>query len=220
MGNFLPLSGRFNRVRSQQPCDRAFQARLRRSDVDSRGRVYPVGGWDVGPAMRTLQVRVAVALAMMPALLGSTAVAATIRSPAFACDAGPYAVVLPKHYPTLHVIGKHTWADRAARTDGAGASTIRRIEYVGMTAELALSAQTPNAYRLLALDVSSRRWNIGPLSVGQNPWRSVKDPALEGASHDGTLEIVGATDSALLQVRGGRIDRVSYRCPAATAAPR
>jgi hypothetical protein len=163
--------------------------------------------------MRPPLYRLAVPVALLLAALCSTAGAAQIRSSAFACDTGPYAVVLPKHYPTLHVIGKHTWVDLDARPAGAGASTTRRIEYVGMTADVLLSRATPNAYRLLSLDVSSRRWNIGPLSVGQNPWRSVKDAALQGANQDGTLEVVGAKDSALLQLRGGKIDTVSYRCP-------
>ena len=147
------------------------------------------------------------------------ATATQIRVPAFACDSGPYAVVLPKHYPTMHVIGKHKWTDIETHGIGGVTSTARRIEYTGMTADLLLSSGTPNAYRLLALDVTSRRWNIGPLSVGQNPWRSVKDSALEGVSQDGSIEILGASDSVRLLVRGGRIDQVSYRCPAAVASP-
>ena len=165
--------------------------------------------------MRTQGLRLVVAVAMQLAALCSTASATQIRSLAFACDSGPYAVVLPKHYPTLHVIGKNKWADLEARPVGAEASTTRRIEYFGMTAEVLLSSASPNAYKLLALDVSSRRWNIGPLSVGQNPWRSVKDTALDGVSQEGTLEVVGAKHSALLQLRGGKVDKVSYRCPVA-----
>jgi hypothetical protein len=155
------------------------------------------------------------AAALQLAALCSAAVATQVRTPAFACDAGPYAVVLPKHYPTLHVIGKHKWADIDARTAGGTVSTTRRIEYIGMTADVLLTSAAPDAYRLLALDVSSRRWNIGPLSVGQNPWKSVKHRALDGASQDDTLEIIGTKDSALLVVRGGRIEKVSYRCPVA-----
>jgi hypothetical protein len=113
--------------------------------------------------------RLAVPVALLLAALCSTACAAQIRSSAFACDTGPYAVVLPKHYPTLHVIGKHTWVDLDARPAGAGASTTRRIEYVGMTADVLLSRATPNAYRLLSLDVSSRRWNIGPCPWARTP---------------------------------------------------
>ena len=143
--------------------------------------------------------------------------ATQIRTSAFACDSGPYAVVLPKYYPTLHKIGKHKWTDIQSHSIGGLSSTTRRIEYIGMTADVLLSSGTPDTYRLLALDVSSRRWEIGPLSVGQNPWRSVKDSALDGVSRDGSIEIIGTSDSVLLLVRGGRIDQVRYRCPAAGA---
>jgi hypothetical protein len=112
----------------------------------------------------------------------------------------------------LHVIGKHRWADIGSRSIGSSTWTTRRIEYFGMTADVQLSSATPNAYRLLALDVTSRRWHIGPLSVGQNLWRSVKDPALEGVGQDGALEVLGSRDSARLIVRGGRIDKVTYTC--------
>ncbi len=142
--------------------------------------------------------------------------ATQLRTSVFACDSGPYAVVLPKHYPSLHVIGKHQWTDMESRSAGDVASTIRRIEYIGMTADVVLSSAAPNAYKLVALDVSSRRWNIGPLSVGQDPWRSVKDSALDGISQDGQIEIIGTKDSARLVVRRGRIDKVSYNCPAVT----
>ena len=163
--------------------------------------------------MRAQRRRLELVVAIHLAALCTAASAVQIRSAAFACDTGPYAVVLPKHYPTLHVIGKHKWTDLESPSTGAAALTNRRIEYVGMTAEVSLSNSAPNTYRLLALDVSSRRWNVGPLSVGQNPWRTVKDPALDGIAQDGTLEVIGARDSALLQLRGGKVDKVSYKCP-------
>lgn len=150
-------------------------------------------------------------------LLGfsSTSLATQIQTPAFSCDSGPYAVVLPKHYPTLHVIGKHQWTDIETRSINKETMTTRRIEYIGMRADVSLSSVAPNAYKLLSLEVSSLRWNIGPLSVGQNPWKSVNDKAIRDANKNGTLEIVGTKDSVTLVLREGRIDKVSYRCPPA-----
>jgi hypothetical protein len=158
--------------------------------------------------MRAKRHRLELLVAIHLTALCTATSAAQVRSAAFACDSGPYAVVLPQHYPTLHVIGKHKWTDLESRSTGAAALTTRKIEYIGMTAEVSLSSSAPNTYRLLALEVSSRRWNVGPLSVGQNPWRTVKDPALEGIAQDGTLEVIGTRDSALLQLnrpgfRGG-----------------
>lgn len=138
--------------------------------------------------------------------------AAQVQIAAFACESGPYAAVLPRHYPTLHMIGRHQATDLDVRASPAGTTTVRRIEYIGMTAEVLLSSREPNAYRLVSLDVSSRRWHVGPLSVGNNPWRTVNDPGLNGVSQDGTHELVGPRDSATLRVRAGRIDRVSYTC--------
>jgi hypothetical protein len=165
--------------------------------------------------MHTHRSLLAGAVAAQLAALCGTCMATEVRTSAFSCESGPYAVVLPKHYPTLHVIGKHKWADVETRSDGSGTSTTRRIEYIGMTADVMLSSARPNAYKLLALEVSSRRWNIGPLSVGQNPRKSVEDKALSGVSQDGVLEIIGAKDSATLILRGGRVDRVSYKCSSA-----
>lgn len=162
------------------------------------------------------------ALAVLLACLPVTA--AVIQAPAFACASGPYAVVLPRHYPSLHVIGKHTVVELGSQAVGSATLTGRRIAYVGMTAEVTVSSATPTAYRLESLDVISRRWNIGPLSVGQNPWRTVNDTALNDAAKDGQHRLVGPRDQALLTVRAGRIDAVSYRCgvedaPAAAGTP-
>lgn len=145
--------------------------------------------------------------------LGALPVAATpLKVSTFACEAGPYAAVLPKHYPSLHVIGKHTWTD--LRTQSLGATTLitRRIDYIGMSATVQMDASTPDRYRLLALDVSSRRWNVGPMSVGRDPWRTVDDSALKAAPRDGVIELQGPRDAARLVVRGGRVDRVRYEC--------
>lgn len=158
---------------------------------------------------------VCAAAALWLAAPASPATVTQLRVSTFACDSGPYAVVLPRHYPTLHVIGRHRTTDLVSGSAGQVTSTTRRIEYIGMTADVLLSSAEPNAYKLLALDAISRRWNIGPLSVGQNPWRSVKDPALDGVIQDGTIEILGTRDSVRLVVRGARIDTVSYRCPLA-----
>lgn len=146
--------------------------------------------------------------------------AATIRAPAFACESGPYGVVLPRHYPSLHVIGKHKTVEVDTRPQGAATLSTRRIEYIGMTAEVQVSSAQPTAYRLLSLDVTSRRWNIGPLSVGRNPRQSVDDKAMEGAATEGSHQINGPLDHAVLTLRSGRIETVSYRCAGATAAVR
>ena len=142
----------------------------------------------------------------------SSARAAQVQIAAFACESGPYAAVLPKHYPTLHVIGKHKATDIDVRETPTGTATTRRIEYIGMTAEVLLSSREPNSYKLVSLDVSSRRWHIGPMAVGSNPWRTVKDSGLTGVSQDGAHELIGPRDSATILVRGGRVDRVSYKC--------
>ncbi len=144
---------------------------------------------------------------------GPSAPALKVPLASMACDSGPYAVVLPRHYPSLHVIGRHQWRDLSVRPDGTGTLTHRRIDYTGLSLELQLRSATPDRYRLLALDVNSRRWELGPLSVGRNPWRSIDEPALAGRNQDGVLELVGPKDSVRLVLRGGRVDSASYRCP-------
>lgn len=152
--------------------------------------------------------------------LAATCIAAgavQVRSASFSCDAGPYAIVLPRHYPTLLVIGRNKITDLESRTVGATTITTRRIEHIGLRMDVTISSAEPNAYKLSSLDVYSLRWNVGPLSVGRNPWRSINDPALDGVKQDGTVELLGSRDSAVLLVRSGRIDKVSYRCPGPAA---
>ncbi len=159
-------------------------------------------------------------LSLMLALGPVIAIAADPPAPALtvplasmACDSGPYAVVLPRHYPTLHGIGRHQFRDLSVRPDGTGTLTHRRIDYTGLSLELQRRSADPDRYRLLALEVNSRRWNVGPLSVGRSPWRSIDEPALAGRNQDGHLELVGPKDSVRLVLRGGRVDSASYRCP-------
>ena len=129
-----------------------------------------------------------------------------------ACDSGPYAVILPKHYPSLHGIGRHKVTDLEVRRLGSATVTHRRIEYAGLRLEVRRSPSQPDAYQLLALEATSRRWNIGPLSVGRNPWRGLREPALDGVSLNGTLELAGKSDRVLLNLNDGRVESVEYKC--------
>lgn len=162
--------------------------------------------------MGAFAARLACTAAMPLAAWCLPTLAAPLAVSTFACEGGPYAAVLPRHYPSLHVIGRHTWVDVSTRTVGATTLTTRRIEYIGMSATVLLDSSAPDRYRLLALDVNSRRWNVGPMSVGRDPWRTVNDAALKAAPRDGSIELQGPRDAAFIVVRGGRIDRVRYQC--------
>lgn len=146
-------------------------------------------------------------------VLGCTrALAAPIELASFACEEGPYAAMLPKHYPTLHVIGKHSWQDLSRRTDGDRTWTTRRIVYIGMAATVELDSLAPNQYVLKGLEVSSRRWAVGPLSVGRDASRTIGSAAVKNLPRDGKVELKGPHGNAQLVLRGGRIDSVHYRC--------
>lgn len=148
----------------------------------------------------------------------ATAAAAPAQPPAQAitlgsvsCTRGPLAVQLPRHYPTLHKIGRHTWTDLARHSGPAGAVTTRRIEYIGLRLDLRLSSAAPDRYELVELEVWSRRWAVGPLSVGQ-PLRHASGEAARAAPDDGRVELVGPEASVELVLRQGRVERATYRC--------
>jgi hypothetical protein len=165
--------------------------------------------------MTLLRVFVALTgvLALVPGPAGGAAVKVLVD--AFACDTGPYAVILPKYYPTLHGIGRHTFTDLEVRTQGPAGVTTRRIEYYGLRLDVRIASNQPNVYQLLGAEVKSRRWSIGRLSVGQSPWRQVREPALEQVSLNGPVELVGKTDTVLLVLLNGRVESADFRCGAA-----
>lgn len=145
----------------------------------------------------------------------------SVRLDDFSCTSGRYAVVLPQHYPTLHVIGRHQVTDLERRGSGAAAVTRRRIDYIGLRLELLRAEAQPNEYRVTQLDVISRRWAIGELSVGDRPWFWPwrRDPALADVVLDGALELAGPVDRVRLTLRDGRIVTTHYTCGSAAAAP-
>lgn len=154
------------------------------------------------------------ALGLLLAVAAAPGQAAPVKVAAdwFACDSGDYAISLPKHYPSLHGIGKHQVIDLEVQQQGAVRVTDRRIVYIGMRLDLRIVSDDPTRYRLREAEVTSRRWNIGRLSVGQNPWRWRSEAVLDKVALDGPIELVGKTDAVLLQMRGGRIESASFRC--------
>lgn len=133
----------------------------------------------------------------------------------FSCRAGRYAVTLPKHYPSLHGIGRHRIADLETRHAGGEVVTRRRIQYYGLRLDVLVFASDPTRYTLVAAEATSRRWHLGRLSVGEAPWRWFwsREKSLAKVALDGPIELVGrGGDTALLEMRDGRIDRLVLRC--------
>ena len=132
----------------------------------------------------------------------------------FACRSGKYAITLMTHYPSLRGIGQARVHELEVRQrDGGVTETVRRFEYTGMTLEVLVSSAEPSRYVLLAADVSSRRWNIGRLSVGQHPWRWGREKSLSQTPLQGWVELLGSDGSVQLRLAGGRVERVRYNCP-------
>ena len=151
-------------------------------------------------------------------VLTPLAAAQTAASPArvaidaVSCRGGRYAPVLPQHFPTLRGIGRHEWTELDRRSVGGDTVTRYRATYIGMKLELQHRASQPNAYELLLMEVGSRRWHVGPLSVGRRPWASDPDPALARVALDGELELLGPTHRVTLRLRDGRVEAVRWDC--------
>ena len=150
-----------------------------------------------------------------PAAAQPAAAPVRVTIDAVSCRSGRYAPVLPQHFPTLRGIGRHEWTELERRSVGGDTLTRQRVNYIGMRLELLHRASRPNAYELLLMEVGSRRWHVGALSVGRRPWASEPDPALSRVALDGELELAGPRDRAALRLRDGRIETVRWVCAAA-----
>jgi hypothetical protein len=136
----------------------------------------------------------------------------------FACHDGKYAFVLSNHYPSLFKIGQHQVSElrSVAAADGSTWTT-RRVAFIGMRLDVRVNSARPERFQLLEAEVWSRRWAIGTLSVGQNPWRWGREKSLQQTALEGDVQLVGAHDSVTLNLRDGRVLRATFRCGAAPA---
>lgn len=135
----------------------------------------------------------------------------------FSCRSGKYAVTLSTHYPSLHGIGRHKVFEVEVRKRDGTTETTRRFEYIGLKLEVLVSSADPSRYVLLTAESTSRRWNIGRLSVGEKPWRWGREKSLAQTPLEGSIELVGQGESVTLRLTDGRVDRVKYLCNAAKA---
>lgn len=168
-------------------------------------------------ARHSRHARLALLAAALGAGAGAEVAAQPVRVPAdwFSCDSGKYALKLSRHYPSLHTIGRHRTLELEVRQLGGGVTaTTRRLQYIGMRLDVLVLSSDPGRYTLLNAEVTSRRWHIGRLSVGTRPWPWMwsPEPSLAKVRLDGDLELVGAGDSALLRLRDGRVEKVSFVC--------
>jgi hypothetical protein len=134
----------------------------------------------------------------------------------FDCKTGAYRFSIADHYPSLFKIGQHKITELGQRTTTTAMASetiqLRRIEYIGMTLDVAVSSLNPERYVLQRAEVWSRRWNIGRLWVGRRPWQSDSEKSLAGVELNGLIELQGANDRAQLQMSDGRVVRVTFHC--------
>lgn len=127
-----------------------------------------------------------------------------------ACDDGKYAVTLPRHYPSLRNIGKHRITVLGTR----GTLTLQRLQFIGMRVDVLLHPEEPHRYRLVELESTSRRWNIGRFSVGTRPWIWWPEKELKDLRLHGPIELIGRNDHVAVEFNNERVVTVSYRCAA------
>lgn len=153
-------------------------------------------------------------IVLLSAVCNAAAQPAATKVPAewFACRSGKYAVTLSTHYPSLRGIGRHKVVELEVRQRDGATETLRRFDYIGLRLEVWVSSAEPSRYVLQSAEASSRRWNIGRLSVGERPWRWGREKSLANTPLDGAVELVGQGESVTLLLSDGRIDRVRYRC--------
>ncbi len=156
----------------------------------------------------------ALAWAMLLAPLAGRAAPVRVDVDGYACHSGRYALTLPQHAPSLRNIGRHRVVELGTETHGGTVWVRRRLEYTGLTLEILERPEQPARYVLVALEATSRRWHLGPLSVAATPWRSAPDPALQGVALEGEVRLVGPRDAATVRLSAGRVQRLSVRCAA------
>jgi hypothetical protein len=155
-----------------------------------------------------------VVLLTMLTALHATASAASPQSisNAFSCHSGPYALRLPKLYPSLLMLGRHQAIDAESHDGDGYRVTTRWLEFDGLRLGILVFSNDANRYLVFSAEASRARWAIGSLSIGTRTGTLPKRNGVPVAPPTGIWELQGESDSATVTARNGVVERVVYSC--------
>lgn len=159
--------------------------------------------------MRSLAL---IGLSLIAPLAGATQ-PVEIDNPSFGCHKPGVGVELPKSLSALRQIGV-VQSEELVRTeewDGYQALE-KRLQFNGLTLQVITFTNQPERYILSLLEVTMPNWSVTPIRVGQAAGPALSGLAVSAKRPYGVWRINGETDTLLIQVRGGKVERVLYEC--------
>lgn len=130
------------------------------------------------------------------------------------CDAGPYALKLPKTYDELRRIGALK-GERVVREEDLGLYKARYVDLLfnGLRLGVVTYSNDPERYQVTQAEIRSPQWKIGgPFRQGYTLPARVGDVDTKSLSRTATVEFSGAEDTVRVRLIGRRVSVVTYLC--------
>jgi hypothetical protein len=131
-----------------------------------------------------------------------------------ACDAGPYALKLPKSYGELKKIGALK-SERVVREEDVGPYTVqyRDLQFSGLKLGIVTYSDDPARYEVASAEIRNSSWKIaGPFRQGHVLPAKVGDVATKSLSSTATVEFSGEEDVVRVRLVGRRVSTLTYLC--------
>ena len=130
------------------------------------------------------------------------------------CDAGPYALKLPKTYDELRKMAALK-GERVVRVEDLGDYKARYVDLLFNGLRLAIVTYTndPERYQVTQAEIRSPQWKIaGPFRQGQALPARIGDVDTKALARTATVEFSGSEDTVRVRLVGRRVSVLTYLC--------
>ena len=135
--------------------------------------------------------------------------------PSFSCQDGPLALKLPTTLPKIMALGAVLKSkDSPPQNYTDYKVTERWLQFQGLDISFFVFSNNSNRYLLSSVKVTSERWNISPIRVGQIAKKRLTRDGWPEVPFDGKWELGGDANTLSVSVSKGIITDFSYSCDA------
>ena len=131
------------------------------------------------------------------------------------CEAGPYALKLPKTYAELRKLGPLK-AERLVREEDLAEYKARHVDLIfnGLRLGIVTYSNDPEHYQVTSAEIRSSQWRIAPFRTGHPLPPRVGDVETKTLSSSATVEFSGNEDTLRVKLSGRRVSSLTYLCVA------
>jgi hypothetical protein len=130
------------------------------------------------------------------------------------CEAGPYALKLPKSYDELRKIGALK-GERVVREEDWGEYKARYVDLLfnGLRLGVVTYSNDPKRYQVTQAEIRSPQWKIaGPFRQGAALPARIGDVDTKSLARSATVEFSGDEDTVRVRLVGRRVSVLTYLC--------